>query len=505
MKTGAHAPDALRAARRQRGWHVDDASIAIAAGLVDFARTHLDEPLQTSAEPGPADPPAPTAPVAIGHDLDVPATLAGITDAYASGDLSPTECVLEFLRRTARAANELNAVASIVTEHVARQAAHTAERNLRTGRARPLEGVPFAVKDVIHAAGLPTRYGSTVWAEPVDQLQHSSAVARLANAGAIPIAKAATTEFAFGSLIRGAFTTVVNPRDSTRITGGSSTGAAALVSSDAIPFALATDAAGSSRSPASYCGVVGYKPTTGAIPMRDAATASPLLEGGGLLARNPDDVRAVMEDALHVRPTGDDGAPLTIGVPDGWQSYADGPVVEAIESWLARVAPRCLVRPVPWRLFSAAYRTGWRLLLADAADCYGSLLQRPGVDPVLAARIVAGSALTPEDIREARDRRQLLIEEATAMFDAGLDMLVTPTVGNLAPTLASLSTSLTTEQDRIRASTVFTIIANVVGSPALSIPILPPRDLPVGVQLIGAPGQDDRLLAHAAELAVGEF
>lgn len=216
-------------------------------------------------------------------------TALGLAAALRAGEVGAVEVARDLLERLDRLVPMIGAVAATEPERTLAAAAES-ERRLRSGAARPLEGVPFTVKDWIDVEGWPV-LGATAApvADPARRpAADATAVARLRAAGCVPLAitRALAETPAHGR--------TRNPRDPSRAPGGSSSGAAALVAADASPLALGSDSGGSIRLPAAWCGVAGLKPTFGRVPLTGHYPRCGSLEDGrtviGPLAGAVDDL-----------------------------------------------------------------------------------------------------------------------------------------------------------------------------------------------------------------------
>jgi aspartyl-tRNA(Asn)/glutamyl-tRNA(Gln) amidotransferase subunit A len=212
--------------------------------------------------------------------------------AYRDGSLSPVDVVRASLQRMDALEPALNAVAQRLDESALAQAEQAAAE-LRAGTDRgPLHGIPVAIKDLIEVAGAPTGFGSKV-RPPAIATEDAVLVQHLREAGAIILCKANLLEYAYG-IAHPDVGQTNNPHDLGRTSGGSSGGSAALVAAGIVPLAVGTDTGGSIRIPASYCGVVGLKPTFGLVSLEGVFPLSGSLDHAGPLARNVQDAALLL-------------------------------------------------------------------------------------------------------------------------------------------------------------------------------------------------------------------
>ncbi len=242
-------------------------------------------------------------------DLSVASSARSMVAAVADGTISAAELMDLHLARIAERNPELNAVVSLDEER-ARAGAAAADRVPADLRG-PLHGLPFAFKDTHDVAGWRTTYGSPLFADHVPE-DDELIVERIRAAGAVPLGKTNVPEFAAGShTFNTIFGTTLNPVDPTRSAGGSSGGAACALAADMVPLADGSDMGGSLRNPASFCGVVGLRPSLGRVPSWPTTNLWETTATSGPLARTVDDVALL----LSVVAGPDPRVPTALGEP----------------------------------------------------------------------------------------------------------------------------------------------------------------------------------------------
>jgi Asp-tRNA(Asn)/Glu-tRNA(Gln) amidotransferase A subunit family amidase len=352
----------------------------------------------------------------------------------------------------------------------------------------PLHGVPVALKDIIDTVDLPTSYGSPIHAghRPA---RDAVVVERLRAAGALIVGKTVTTEFA---LFEPGPTR--NPHDRSRTPGGSSSGSAAAVAAGLVPLALGTQTAGSIVRPASFCGVVGVKPTFGLIPFTGVKVCSESLDTLGVLAPDVEDatlalgVMAGVELALPVDPP---SRPLRLG----WWAGATPMDADAADIVAAAVSE--LSRRSDVEVSDVALPGWFEELVADQA----ALMQSEARDALAIEHRDHADRLSPTlramldaepDARAAQralDRRPQA-QRALAAALEGVDALLTPSVLGEAP---------------LRTSTGDPVLCRtwtLIGAPAIALPGLRgAAGMPLGIQVVGPLGADRSLLGAAHRLA----
>ena len=426
---------------------------------------------------------------------------AELARRYRAGDLSPVEVTRQALEAAEREQPRLNAFIALLPE-TAIDAARQAEGRYRQGQPLgPLDGVPVAVKDLVHMAGVRTTAASKVLADFVASEDADVAV-RLKAGGAVILGKTNLHEFAYGpSGDVSAFGVCRNPHDLERIPGGSSSGSGAAVAAGICPVALGTDTGGSIRIPASLCGIVGLKPTYGRVSTRGVVPLSWNLDHVGPMTATVEDAGltlSVLSD-FEMPASLELGQPARVGVSRELLFGALDPEVRsAVEAALPRVGD---VREVAIaNMFAVAAQP---VILGTDAAAYHQpwLRERPGdYDPTIRARLETGMSSRGIDYVQARRLRGLFIESVLEAMD-GLDVLAAPATPIAAPRFGEVHTTLDDGASHNVAGLLLrnTSPFNFCGFPAISIPCgTTSGGLPVGMQLIARPWQEATLLKVAA-------
>ena len=441
-------------------------------------------------------------------------------------DLSPVEVVDALLGRIERLDAQVNAFAVVLDEQ-ARAEARAAEAAVAGGgELGPLHGVPIAIKDQVNVTGVRVTFGSPMLANTV-ATEDAPMVARLRAAGAIVIGLTTMPEFGWqGHSWSPLYGMTRNPWDPERSAGGSSSGSAAALAAGLIPLAMGSDGAGSIRMPASFCGVVGLKPTYGRVAMYPVSL-SELVTHYGPMARTVRDTALMLgamagpdpRDPFCLPASDEDYVTACDGPERGSPSSSSGATLEGLRiGWspdlgYARVEPEVAA-------LAASAVGAFGELGADVAE------DSPGfADPVWAAdqTLWAGAANRAwPSLPEWRDRMDPGFVEAVEMmaertlFDAAKaravryelaaamacfwerhDLLVTPTMADVA-----FGTTRTELQYRPSLGwSPFTYPFNLTGEPAITIPVgLTNAGLPVGLQIVGPRLAESRVLHAAAAL-----
>jgi aspartyl-tRNA(Asn)/glutamyl-tRNA(Gln) amidotransferase subunit A len=437
----------------------------------------------------------------------VTSTASRLLDAFRTGQSRPSVAIEDYLGTLDAREPRVHAFRTRC-DAVARAAAAEADLRWRDGTARPLEGVPFAVKDTIDTAGVLTTAGSELYATRVPQ-HNAAVVQRLLDAGAILIGKTATPEFAFGDAIDDH--RAVNPWHADHWTGGSSSGSAVALAAGEVPLAIGTDTGGSIRVPASYCGVTGLKPTFGLVPRDGVEPVSSTLDHVGPMARTIEDVARMLEVMAGGSFRGEAPRPRRIGRPVEWFfDWGVPEVLRAADDAIGRLAQVGFpVRDVSVPSAHLAGMTAWTITVREFAALHAARPERfDRMTPASVRRIEAGSALTAAQYEDARATQTQLRRELADAF-GGVDAIVTPATPTPSPRVAPPVDRWFEGGDEVwleRIARNF-LIANVTGIPALAVPVAVHDGLPIGVQILAPPGGDQVCLqvGRALESVVADL
>jgi aspartyl-tRNA(Asn)/glutamyl-tRNA(Gln) amidotransferase subunit A len=411
--------------------------------------------------------------------------------------------------------------------------------DLRTVSDGPLAGTPIAIKDNMATTDLPTTCGSKIL-EGYRSPFEATVVRRAREAGAVVVGKTNMDEFAMGSSTENsAFGPTLNPYDRGRVPGGSSGGSAAAVAAGLVPMALGSDTGGSVRQPAAFCGVVGIKPTYGRVSRYGLVAYASSLDQIGTLGRSVRDAARLLRvvaghdprDATTVeRPVPDferavargvEG--LVVGLPDEYVPEGLAPDLRAlIERALATLSAcgaevRRVSLPHTRHAIACYYliataeassnlsrydgvRYGPRAVADDLVSMYETTRSH-GFGTEVKRRIMLGTYALSAGYYDqyygtAQRARQLITRDFRRVFEAGVDVLFTPT----SPTPAFELGERTADPVEMYLSDVFTVTANLAAIPGVSVPIGEVRGLPVGGQVLAPWWEEERMLAVAGAL-----
>ena len=393
-------------------------------------------------------------------------------------------------------------------EGTARAEAEAADARRKAGLSLgPLDGMLVSIKDLFDVAGAVTTAGSKIRRNAAPASADAPTIARLRRAGAVLIGRTNMSEFAFSGLgLNPHYGTPGNARDAARVPGGSTAGGAVAVGLGITPLTLGTDTGGSTRIPAAFNGIVGFKPTSPRVPRTGAFPLSYTLDSIGPMgvdvatcaAADAVLAGAAPEPLPEIRLKG-----LRIGVPRGWLFTEMEPeVAAAFEAGLTELSRQgAQIEDIDLDgLFGQMRDT---LALAPIAACEAAEIHMDAIavaaqdfDPRVLSRIMGGHAVLARAYIRALNRREALKPELGRRI-AGLDCLMLPTTAIRAPLIQPLVASdeafTRTNLLTLRNTNPF----NFFDCPALSVP-LPVDGLPVGLSLVGSPFSDRRLFALGA-------
>lgn len=425
-----------------------------------------------------------------------------------AGRLTSRELVEACLARIADPSGQGARVYVAVDADGARRAADAVDAARARGeRTRRLAGIPISIKDLFDIEGQVTTAGSRVLADAPPAARDAVAVARLREAGFVVMGRTNMTEFAYSGLgLNPHYGTPLNPydRQTGRIPGGSSSGAAVSVTDGMAAVGLGTDTGGSCRIPAALTGLTGFKPTAARVPATGAFPLSTTLDSIGGIGHTVN-CCALVDAILSGEPVyPDEHAPLAglrVGVP---QTLAldgmDGDVGKAFQAALQRLAQAgAAIVEAPFAEFSelAAINAKGGYTAAESYPLHRDMMARHGglYDPRVKVRIEKGAQMTAQDIAELHARRADWIRRTNRHFET-LDVIACPTVPVIAPTVRELADDEAYGRANLLMLRNPTFI-NFLDGCAISLPCHEPGAAPVGLMLAAPGGQDRRLLAAA--------
>jgi Asp-tRNA(Asn)/Glu-tRNA(Gln) amidotransferase A subunit family amidase len=418
----------------------------------------------------------------------------------ARGAISAEDYTRACLERIAAVESEVHAFVHLDPEHALAQARALDRRKASGERTGPLHGIPVGIKDIFDTADYPTEYGSPIFAGRRPDAD-SAAVRKLREAGAVIIGKTVTTEFAYFHPGK-----TRNPRDLKRTPGGSSSGSAAAVAAGMVPLAIGSQTNGSMIRPAAFCGVFGIKPSHGLISRAGALTLSRKLDHVGAFARSVDDLALILDVLAGQDAADPDSRPYAapsfrVGAAEEppispafalvrtpmWEK-ADAEARDALEGLARDLRAREIDLPDQYRDAWSALRA---IMAVDMAHNLGAFVDKGGeVSKTFRALIEEGRKVTATQYLAALRDAERYAEGMIGIFEQFADAVITLSAKGVAPPGIEAT-----------GDPVFCSLWTLVGFPSLNLPLLANTDgLPIGVQLVGAPGRDERLLRTARTL-----
>ena len=435
-------------------------------------------------------------------------TIAGAVRLLRARRLSPIELIDSTLDRIDRLNPLLNALLTVTADE-ARKAARKAERRLASRASRPpLLGIPISIKDLILTRDAATTMGSRILPEGIPAGMDAPVVARLRRAGAIVIGKANLHEVAFGvTTVNEHFGPARNPWSTDRVAGGSSGGSAVAVAAGLGLGSVGTDTRGSIRIPAACCGVVGLKPTFGAVSCDGVFPLAATLDHVGPIARTVEDVALLFESMVTSRASARRARGALsrrlrrprIAVSEFLLRDVDDEIGRAIEvaiRTLEKLGAR--ISSVELPTLEESLEASRVIVGAEALSYHDQFLRdNPGgYGPLVRSRLETGYQLTALQLVRAEEARLRLAAEYQALFRE-VDCLV----GAVLPVLAPLIGTLTVgpagrERSLAEAFCHYNAPQNLTGAPALALPCGRSRSgLPIAMQLVSDLGREDTLLS----------
>jgi len=438
--------------------------------------------------------------------------------ALRNRGVSSAELTEQSLAQIDRLNPQFNAFLT-VTAAEARASAARADKELAASQDRgPLHGMPIALKDVFCTEGIRTTCGSLLFKNHIPAY-NSAVTDLLAQAGTVLTGKTGLHELAYGITSNNPhFGTIRNPHDPTRIPGGSSGGSAAAVASGMVPAAMGSDTGGSIRIPASFCGLVGLKPTSGRVSRYGVMPLDFSLDHMGPLTRTVRDAALVLQ-AIAGYDHRDDTSSRH---PIGQYLPAEEPAIKGLRIgrptnfYFDRLEPE--VRQAVDQAFQNAESLGAHVIPLEVPDIAAmnvvariilmseasALLQpyledRAKFGSDVLALFDQGRALPATDYINAQRLRRLMQQDYARIWQR-IDVLFTPTSPIRAPRIGEATVLIDgTPEDTRMASTRFVRAFNLMGWPALSLP-LPSATLPIGLQIVAPAFEEARILQVAAAM-----
>jgi Asp-tRNA(Asn)/Glu-tRNA(Gln) amidotransferase A subunit family amidase len=416
----------------------------------------------------------------------------------ASGALSAHDYVGACLDKIAALDNSVHAFIHLDPAHALAQADALDRHKAGGGRLGPLHGLPVGIKDIIDTADYPAECGSQALAGRRPQAD-ATVVTKLREAGAVIIGKTVTTELAYFHPGK-----TRNPHDLERTPGGSSSGSAAAVAANMVPLAIGSQTNGSVIRPAAFCGTFSFKPSHGLVSRAGVLTLSHALDHVGPFARSLDDLALIM-DVIVGEDTRDPDS-RAYAAPDFrarlnaeqsraprfalmrmpmWDN-ADEDVRRGLEALAKKAGAKEIEMP-------AEFRAGWdahrAIMAADMAFNLGAIADSGNVSQQFRDLVAEGRKVTATNYLAARRDAHRYAEHISGVLAQDTDAILTPSARGVAP------------KGTATGDPMFCSFWSLIGFPALNLPLLTGMDgLPIGVQLIGAPGSDARLLRNAKAL-----
>jgi aspartyl-tRNA(Asn)/glutamyl-tRNA(Gln) amidotransferase subunit A len=451
-------------------------------------------------------------------------SLNELSKLLQDGNISSVEICKVFLERIETLDSAINAYITVIPDRLLEEAAESDKRRASGNPLSPFDGIPIAVKDNIITRGILTTCGSKIL-ENFEPPFNSFVSEKLEEAGFLILGKTNMDEFAMGSTTETShFGPTRNPYDNERVPGGSSGGSAAAVSALMAPAAIGSDTGGSIRQPASFCGVVGIKPTYGRVSRYGLVAFASSLDQVGTLANSVEDAAALLaaisgvdvrdgtsvdrEIDFHPGQVNADIKGMTVGVPDEYFKGVSPDITGIIEqrikdlegmgASIKKISLKYIDYAIPVYYLIATAEASSNLARYDGisygyrsgdagnlADLYNKT-RSSGFGKEVKRRIILGtfglsSGYYDAYYLKALKGRTLIIHDFMEAFKS-VDVIVSPVTTTSAFKLGEM----TDDPLQMYMSDILTTSANLAGIPGISVPVgLDPTGLPVGMQVVG--------------------
>jgi aspartyl-tRNA(Asn)/glutamyl-tRNA(Gln) amidotransferase subunit A len=452
-------------------------------------------------------------------------TIRDLSTAISSGDISPLDLIEATLERISRLNPELNAFITVL-EKSARQDAKSAELLIKQGKYKgPLHGIPVCLKDLIYMKGVRSTSGSKILSDFVPDYD-STVVKKLKDAGAIIVGMNNTHEFACGiTNINPHYGSSKNPWDISRMSGGSSGGSAVAVSAGMAPVSIGTDTSGSIRVPSSFCGLFGLKPTYGRVSKYGVQELAPSIDHIGPIARSAWDIAAVLQtisgydeldsstvdipvpnyiNVLSEKQEKEDKRSdrFKVGIPvQFFFDIIDSKVMNVFDKFVDKLhACGISTEPVDVQKTDRIIDTWRAIRLGESAAVHKEWIEsrRGDYGEDVIVMLERGMEITAvEYINAHKTRKEIRTAFLKAMKD--YDALLVPTTIISAPKLDRTMVNINEKNamEVYQAISRLTTVFDITGLPAMNVPagfIEERKKLPIGVQLVGKPFNEEMLL-----------
>lgn len=458
-------------------------------------------------------------------------TIKELSDSFKRGDISSVVVTETFIEKIKK--NKLNAVVTL-SEDLALTQAKISDERIRAGDNNRLLGIPGIIKDNIMVEGIGSTAGSVILKDYISSYD-ATVINNLKKDGSIILGKSNMDEFAMGSSTEmSIFGATKNPYDSSRVAGGSSGGSAVAVAADLSMFALGSETGGSVRQPASFCNVVGLKPTYGSVSRYGLMSMASSLDQIGVLAKSVEDVEDVFsiisgKDAKDSTSSNytfikkeEAISGLKIGIPKEY--FTEGidkkietrirETIDKISDLGAEIREVSLPHtnyaiPVYYIIMSSEVSSnmsrydGLRYgINNESKDIIDSYFKNRGVGfgPEVKRRIMLGTYCLSSGYNDAYYKKALkvksLIKSDFTNTFKDVDIIITP----VSPTLPFKMGDRVDDPLSMYLSDIFTVTANLAEIPAISVPCGMIDNLPVGIQIIGQPFQENRIIQAAKNI-----